>query len=298
MKALVILNPAAGKDAGEAVHEALIRHAGGSNVGFEIHELLEGEKPGDIVRTRLRNGFDLVVAAGGDGTVSAVFDGLLGTSVPLGIIPTGTGNLIAREFGIPTDVDDAVALIVGTPLSMKIDAIKIGMRVYVLSSGVGISAAVIGGTTPANKGRFGRLAYFATALRIFRFRPRTLAVTVDDKKREYRAVEVAISNCGILARTLYPKGPDIRPDDGHLDIWILSLKTFRDYVRYFVGIIVGRRANLKAQFLTAEEHVSVTSRVSLATQADGDIIGTTPLEIEVLPNALTVLAPKAPPASS
>jgi len=296
MKAFVILNPAAGKDASEAVHEALHRHSGSSSVEFEVHEILEGEEPGEIVRTRLRDGFDLVVAAGGDGTVSAVFDGLLGASIPLGII--ATGNLIAREFEIPTEVDDAVALIVGMPHARKIDAMKIGKRVYVLNAGVGISAAVIGGTTPASKGRFGRLAYFATALRIFRFRPRALAVTADGRRREYRAVEVAISNCGILARTLYPKGPDIRPDDGHLDIWILSLKTFRDYVRYFVGIIVGRRANLKAQFLTAEEHVSVTSRVSLATQADGDIIGTTPLEIEVLPNALTVLVPKAPPPSS
>ena len=296
MNALIILNPAAGKNAGETVRKALNRHFSAARVEFEVHEVLEGDNPGEIVRARLRDGFDFVVAAGGDGTVSAVFDGLLGTSIPLGIIATGTANLIAREFEIPIEIDDAVALIAGVPHSMKIDAMKIGKRVYVLNAGVGISAAVIGGTTPASKGRFGRMAYFASALRIFRFRPRALAVTVDGEKREYRAVEVAISNCGILARTLYPKGPDIRPDDGHLDIWILSLKTFLDYARYFFGIIVGRRAKLKAQFLTAAKSVSVTSSVSLATQADGDIIGTTPLEIEVLPNALTVLVPKGPPS--
>jgi diacylglycerol kinase family enzyme len=172
---------------------------------------------------------------------------------------------------------------------------KIGKRVYVLNAGVGISAAVIGGTTSKNKSRFGRLAYLGTAFKILRFRPRALAVTVDGKTRQYRAVEVAISNCGILAKALYPKGPDIRPDDGHLDIWILSMKTFGDYARYFFGIIVGRRANLKAQFLVAEKSVTITSRADLTTQADGDVIGRTPLEVEVLPSALTILAPESFP---
>ncbi len=169
---------------------------------------------------------------------------------------------------------------------------RIGKRVYVLNAGVGISAAVIAGTTGKSKRRFGRIAYFATAFRIFKFMPRHLDVTVDGTTRKYRAVEVAISNCGILARMMYPNGPDIRSDDGHIDVWILSMRTFLDYCRYLLGIVFGWRAN--AQFLTAEKNVTITSRVPLSVQADGDIIGTTPLVVEVLPGALTVLVPKLP----
>jgi YegS/Rv2252/BmrU family lipid kinase len=295
MKALVIVSAHAGKGGHETVRETITREFNAAHIDFEIQETRAGDKPDEIVRARRGDGFDLVVAAGGDGTVSSVFDGLHGTAIPLGIIATGTGNLIAREFNIPTELDDAVALITGTPRSMKIDAMRIGKRVYVLNAGVGISAAVIAGTTPKNKRRFGRLAYLATALKTFQFRPRLLDVTVDGETRQYRAVEVAISNCGILAKTLYPTGPDIRTDDGHLDIWILSMATFFDYVKYLTGIVLGRRA--KAQFLIAEKSVSIRSRSSLIAQADGDIIGATPLEVEVLPGALTVLVPAPSPVS-
>lgn len=290
MKALVILYPGAGKgDSHEAVREALDRHFTASGIEFEVHEQVKGDKPGEIVRARLRDGFDLVVAAGGDGTVSGVVDGLCGSSIPLGIIPTGTGNLIAREFDIPTDVDEAVALIAGKPRSLRIDAMKIGKHAYVLNAGVGIGAAVIAGTTRTSKRRFGRIAYFATALKVFRLGPRPLDVTVDGYTRKVRAVEVSISNCGILARKLYPKGPEIRSDDGHVDLWILGMRSFFDYALYLLGIVFGWRA--KAEFLIASKGVSIVSRVPLPAQADGDIIGTTPLELEVLPGAVTVLVP-------
>jgi len=292
MKALVIISPVAGKGDHEAVRETIARQFDATRIEYEIHEVRGGDKPGEFVRARLGDGFDLVVAVGGDGTVSGVFDGLHGSSIPLAIIPTGTGNLIAREFNIPTTLEDAVALITGAPRSMRIDAMKIGERVYVLNAGVGISAAVIAGTTRKSKRRLGRLAYFATAVRMFPFGPRSLDVTVDGEKRAYRSVEVAISNCGILAKTLYPSGPEIRSDDGHIDICILSMSTRLDYVRYLLGIISGRRA--KAQFLAAEKSVAITCRFPLTAQADGDIIGTTPINVDVLAGALTVLVPEAP----
>jgi diacylglycerol kinase (ATP) len=295
MKAFVILNPAAGKKAHESVREALGRHFAASNIEYEVHETLKGEKPGEIVRARMRDGFDLVVAAGGDGTVSDVIDGLIGSSKPLGIIPTGTGNLIARELGIPDDVDAAVEVIASAPRSRRIDAMRIGRRMFVLNASVGISAAVMGSTTRKSKNRFGRIAYVATTVgKMFTLRPRYLVVAVDGKAHAYRAVEVAIMNCGMLAKMLYPKGPEIRIDDGHLDVWILGLKTIRDYPRYIRGIMEGRPVDLLARFINAEGRVTIRSNVPLPVQADGDIIGTTPVEVELLPGAVTVLVPEQP----
>lgn len=298
MKALVVLNSAAGKKDPDSVREALADQFGASNIQYEVYETLEADQVAEIVRDRLRDDFDIVVAAGGDGTVSDVIDGLVQDPKPLGIIPTGTGNLIARELGIPQDVDGAVALIASAPRSRTIDAMRIGGRVFILNASVGISASVIGGTRPKDKHRFGRVAYVATALlKIFVPRPRYIVVAVDGEAHEYRAVETAIMNCGILAKSLYPKGPDISMDDGHLDVWILGPRTIRDYPRYIRGVISGRPIDL-ARFINAERSVSIRCSVPLPVQADGDIIGTTPVTVEVLRSAFTVLVPEAPPIHS
>lgn len=294
MKAFVVLNPAAGKTAHESVREALDKRFMTSHIGYEIYETRKEEKVGEVVRARLRDGFDLAVAAGGDGTVSDVIDGLVEIPKPLGIIPTGTGNLIARELGIPEGVNDAVEVIASAPRSRKIDAMRIGKRVFVLNASVGISASVIGGTTRENKHRFGRIAYvWTTVIKLFTLKSRYLVVSVDGLSHEYRAVEAAIMNCGMLARTLYPKGPEIHIDDGHLDVWILGPKRIRDYPRYIRGIMRGRPVDL-ARFICAEMNVTIRSNVPIPVQADGDIIGTTPLDVRLLPGAVTVLVPKEP----
>ncbi len=216
----------------------------------------------------------------------------MGTTVPLGIIPTGTGNLIARELGIPTDVDDAVALITAPHRSRSIDAMRIGERVFILNVSVGVSASVIGGTTPKYKSRFGRVAYTWTVIsKLFTLRPRRLTVAVDGTAHEYHAFEVAVMNCGILAKMLYPKGPEISIDDGRLDVLVLGIRTIRDYPRYVLGVVSGRRPDIVSRFLTAERSVTIRSAQPVPVQADGDMIGSSPIEIELLRGAVSVLVP-------
>lgn len=294
-KAFIVLNPVSGKNAREPIIEALSRHFASSRIDYEIYETVKGDKAGDIVRARLGEGFDLIVAAGGDGTVSDVVDGLVGSPIPLAIIPAGTGNLIARELNIPLEIENATALIAGVHKFRKIDAMRIGKRVYILNISVGISASVISGTTHKNKRRFGRVAYLGTALlKIFTFRRRHLAVTVDGKRDTFRAVEVTISNCGILSKILYPKGPDVSIDDGHLDIWILNAKAFLDYPLYLFQMLTRRPAKHLSHFISSQKSVSIRSRIPLPVQADGDIIGNTPIDVDVLSGAVTVLVPENP----
>jgi len=294
-KALVILNPSAAPEVRESVLQALEAHFPAAHIDYVVHEPRKGDPFGEIVRARLSEGFDLVVAAGGDGTVSAVVDGLAGSAVPLGIIPTGTANLVARELNIPLVPREAAGLIARAPRSRTIDAMRIGARVYVLVAGIGISASVAGGTTRGNKRRFGLVAYLGAAiLKMFEFGPRHIEVAVDGVSRKHHAVEVAILNCGILAQMLFPKGPDIRVDDGHLDVWILDTKTLLDYPRYLFRIVARRPGNPRARFIEAEKCISVRSAVPLPVQADGDVIGTTPVEIEVVRGAARVFVPEKP----
>jgi diacylglycerol kinase (ATP) len=294
-KALVILNPSAAPAVRRSVLEALDRHFPAARIDYVVHEPRAGEPFGAIVRGRLGEGFDLVVAAGGDGTVSAVVDGLVGSPVPLGIVPTGTANLVARELNIPLVPLEAAALIARAPRSRRIDAMRIGSRAYVLVAGIGISATVAGGTTRRNKSRFGLIAYLGAALLTMSgFRARRLEVTVDGVSMKHRAVEVAIANCGILAEMLFPKGPAIRVDDGHLDVWILDTRTLLDYPRYLFKIAARRPEHPRAHFIEARRRITVTSAHPLPVQADGDVIGTTPVDIEVLPGAVRVFVPETP----
>jgi YegS/Rv2252/BmrU family lipid kinase len=293
MKAFVVLNRTSGQEAHERVRGALDSHFRSSRIQYEVHETRAGEKLGEIVRGCVRHEFDLVVAAGGDGTVSAVIDGIAETPTPLGIIPTGTGNLIARELCIPDDVEDAVRLIAGSPRSRKIDVMKIGKRVFVLNASVGISAAVISDTTRRSKHHFGRIAYFWNTIpKMFTLKRRQLVVTVDSRGQEYRAIEVAIMNCGILAKMLHPKAPEIRIDDGHLDVLILGTKPFRDFPLYIFRLLTGRTPDILSRFIKVERCVTIRSSVPLPVQADGDMIGTTPLDVELLPGAVTVFVPE------
>jgi diacylglycerol kinase (ATP) len=294
MKAFIVLNPAAGYNAREQVLESISSHFAMAGIEYAVYETAREDKPGDIVRDRLaKETFDFVVAAGGDGTVSQVIDGLAGSSIPLGIIPVGTGNLLARDLGLPLKIDQAVALIAGAHANRKIDTMSINNRVCVLNASLGNSAKVTLDTTSQNKNRFGRLAYIWEALRnLFKMKFRHITVEIDGNSVLYRAVEVAVFNSGMLAKTLYPMGPDVCIDDGHLDVWIVSVQTILDYPVYLFSMIKGRPSKHLSHFISANVCIKVKSSIPLPVQADGDIIGVTPLEIAVLPGAVTVFVPQ------
>ena len=293
MKILVVLNPAAGQETHASVRDELARQLGAACIPYEIHETAEGDRLGDLVRARLRDGFDLVVAAGGDGTVSGVVDGLVGSAIPLCIVPIGTGNLIARELGISTKLDEAVSLLGGGSGSRRIDAMRIGDRIFILNVSVGISASVVRTATTNLKNRLGRLAYlWAILMKMFRWRSRHLAVVVDGVAGEYRAIEVSVMNCGMVPKALYSKGPTIRVDDGHLDAFVVGMKTIRDYPGIILSVIAGRPFDFLWRFIKVERRATIRSNVPLQVQADGDIVGTTPIAIEVVPGAVTVLVPE------
>src|SRR5258706_6703522 len=122
----VVLNPMAGSGTAEDVRQALDRHFAASAWQQEIYETTGEEQIPDIVRGALGRGCDMVVAAGGDGTVSDVAEALVHTDVPLGILPVGTANVLARELGIPIGLDGACELMVGEHMATSIDAMQVG----------------------------------------------------------------------------------------------------------------------------------------------------------------------------
>lgn len=294
MKDLIIVAATASAGVREALRESLRSRFDGVGIGYEIVETQAGDPVSEYVSGRLSEGFDCVVAVGGDGTVSAVAHALMEGNIPLGIVPAGTGNLVARELGIPIDVDAAVALLAGGSHQRRIDAMHIGSRTCLLNAGVGINADVIDQTSRLGKSLFGRSAYFGTAVwHVLKAKPQRMEVTIDGVTSEYQATDIAISNCGILAKALNPNGPDVRADDGQIDVCILCMKMPLEYPwYYFLRWIAPRRVNKIIHEIVVKKCVSVRSDVPIMVQADGDIIGETPVTVEVLPAALTVLVPE------
>jgi len=294
----VVLNPMAGSCTAADVRQVLDRQLG-EQIQTDIFETT-GDQVEDIVaivRAELANSPSVVVAAGGDGTISQVAEALIGTDTCLGIIPVGTANIFARELGIPLDLKAACALLDGQPHITSVDAMKVGEQYFVLQIGIGIDSLMIRDTDRQSKRRFGRAAYMWTAFtRLIGYQPMRFTIVADGKRMRPRALQVLIANCGVLGAPPFRWGPDICPDDGKIDVCIVSARTALDYVGLIWHTLLGQqRRDRNVRYLTAERSIAVSADHPLPIQADGEMIGDTPIQIEVVPDALKVIVPAMMP---
>jgi YegS/Rv2252/BmrU family lipid kinase len=288
----VILNPSAGSYLSEAVEAALERRFPGDDPSaYEVHIVREHEKLTELASAAVSRGAQIVVAAGGDGTVSAVAEVLVGTEVSLGIIPLGTANVLARELGIPVAIDEACALFAGDIGIITVDAIAVRSGYYFTQVGVGIDALMIRDTSREIKKRFGRIAYIWTALKsLVGFQPRRFELTVDGKVIKARASQLVLANCGTLGQQPLRWGPRIRPNDGRIDVCIIRARNLLDYAVLAWHVLLHRHRRIRNfRYLAAEREVRVRTRRPLPVQADGEIIGETPIEARVAAAALKVV---------
>ena len=292
-RTFVIVNPASGHYHADTVGAAIERAAAAGERGLEFHEISAGDSVSDIVRSAAAHGFDMFVAVGGDGTVSGVVEGLDGSPLPLAIVPAGTGNLLARGLGVPLDPVAAAGLIAGEHATKTIDAMRVGTRVLVLNVGVGISSATVRDTSNADKRRFGRAAYVGTGLReLLGFRPCRFTVTVDGRTTRVRATEVTVANCDFMGDIPWPWAPKILLDDGRLDVCLVLVPTVGESIRSGLRVMRHRRKLLpNVRWLRARRSVKIEANRTLPVQGDGDLIGETPVEVTVLPDAVQVVVP-------
>jgi YegS/Rv2252/BmrU family lipid kinase len=289
-KIFVVLNPVAGRTQPKAVRKALQTHFKGSDWQIEIYETSGNESVGEVVRQAVADGAGRIFAAGGDGTVSAVADGLVGTEVPLGIIPAGTGNVLAQELNIPQDIDKACRLLAETAVTRNLDALKVDNRYYILSIGTGADAMTIEGTGRKEKRRFGRLAYIASMIKVLvGIQPHRFVLTIDGQKKHVRAADVLVTNIGTVTKP-FKWGRHIEPDDGQIDICVIRARNLVDVVLVLWDMIWPGppREDRNLRFLVARESVHVASERPVSVQGDGEILGKTPVEAAVVVGAVKV----------
>jgi YegS/Rv2252/BmrU family lipid kinase len=239
----------------------------------------------------VRDGADLVLAAGGDGTVRACVDTLVGGSVPLGLLPLGTGNLLARNLDVPLTLDAAVAVITEGGLRL-IDVAELDGEVFAVMGGGGFDAKLFSFTSDRLKSRLGWAAYVVAGVRALRrSRPGHIDVTVDDIHNSLPGVGVLVGNVGMLTGGLQLL-PAARPDDGLLDVAVLTPTTAADWAGLAARVIAGRRPQpWQLQHLTGRL-IQVSFASTMPVEVDGDLLDPrSAFTIRVRPHALTVCTP-------
>jgi diacylglycerol kinase (ATP) len=293
-KALLILNPVAGQVSSNDIRRAFGLFFPADEWNIDIRETACPESIEAIVRDACRTGVDLVIAAGGDGTVSRVANGLRGTDVPLGILPMGTGNILARGLMIPLRLEAAVRLLAGEHDLMNLDVLAIGEHWYVINASVGMTSHAVRNIVPEQKHHFGVLAYLFAALQWFGWQPRRFKIVVDGKERWARASEILVSNGEVLRDLSTPVGPPRTFCDGQLEVYIVRARSALDYLAVLWNMLF-RRGQRKFGW----RHIPVRRMIRidsggtrLPAQADGDPIGKTPVEVRIIPKAIRVVVPK------
>ena len=293
-KLFVILNPVSGAGSADAVRKALGDHFSCEEGACQIHETTGTENLANLARSAIERGAEVVVAAGGDGTVSAVANGVVGSKTHLGILPLGTANVLARDLGIPIDLNAACALLAGEFGTAAVDAMKVNDHYYFTQVGVGIDAMMIRDTTREHKKRFGRVAYLWTATRsLIGFQPRRFLITIDGREIHTHALQVIVANSGTLGQKPLTWGPDIQIDDGIVDVCVVRARTALDFARLAWNVLRGQHRNdPKLRYEQAKTSVKIVTKKPLPAQADGEFIGETPLDVAVVPSSVRVVVPR------
>lgn len=256
------------------------------------------EDPGTgQARDALERGADVVMACGGDGTVRCVAEVLAGSSVAMGLVPAGTGNLLARTLGMSTVVRVAARVaLTGDDRPIDVGWVRIddavNERAFLVMAGTGFDAAIMVATPEAMKERVGPLAYVISGLRGMRGRRTRVAITLDDGQQLRRSSRtVVIGNCGTLLGGLVLM-PAAAIDDGLLDVVNLAPKGIPGWLAVAARVITRtRRGHRRVEHWQARTIV-VEADEPQPSQLDGDPIGdASVLRVRTQRRALVVRVP-------
>jgi diacylglycerol kinase (ATP) len=293
-RAAVVINPA--KSVGPALQGAIYRLCETQGWAEPLWLETTVEDPGaGQAREALEQGVDVVIAAGGDGTVRCVAEVLAGTGTPMGMVPLGTGNLLARNLGV--NIADPVSacfdVLNGTDRS--IDVVKATLdgsddeQVFLVMAGLGYDAAIMADTVDVLKDRMGWLAYVEAGIRKLPGKPVKARISIDGGEPVRRRIRsVMVGNCGRIMGGI-EIFPDAKVDDSVLDLLILSP---RGRLGWF-GVIAGIFGRNKNETESVDYFQGKTAEITLEHeqefQLDGDHLGTGKhLTVTVEPDALKV----------
>jgi len=307
-KAALFYNPLSGRRRTrrlanvEAVLAVLRR--GGVEAGAEPTQSQAGA--GEQARQAIASGCDTVIACGGDGTAHDVLQGMVGSDAALGIIPLGTANALAHDLRLPlSPAGAAEALLTATPRRIALGRVeytdlegKRGSRFFTVAAGIGADAHLFYKLNPLLKGHLGMAAYYAKATRLWLTHPmEKFAVEMhpDSPLEVSQLLAVRIRNFGGVLRELAP-GASL--DRNHLRLVLFRTRSRMAYLNYIVRGLVGAHWQVNGIDLIDGIKIDCRSRTDAPTdsrifvEADGELLGTLPATISIVPDALKLLFPR------
>lgn len=293
----VILNPIKVPDVPAFKSElAAAIHAAGWE-GVHWHETRADEPGAEMAHDAAVAGAELVITCGGDGTVRAVCEELAGTGIPVGIVPAGTGNLLARNLDLPLNLRQAVEVAVNGQ-DQAIDLVRVtgdGLEEssFLVMAGMGFDAAIMEGVNESFKARFGWIAYVLSGLRSLMYPAMRVEVSVDGGPfTRHRARTVVLGNVGYLQAGM-PLIPDAAIDDGQLDVVLLYPRRFMSWIPLAVRVLSKSRRTDDTITRFVGRTVTVRAAVQAPRQLDGDLVPRgRELTATVLPGRLLVRVPR------
>lgn len=288
-RVVLIVNPAA--RGGRSTEQAAISAFRALGVEAEVRRTTGPGDAAHIATTSTSD--DTVFVLGGDGTVMEVVGALAKSGRSVGILPGGTGNQLARLFGIPLDVRAAVRALHRSEIrQLDLGRLADG-RHFALSAGVGMDAELIAGASSFAKRWIGVGAYALSAVGpAFAARSFPVRVEADGKVFERDAALALIANVGSLMGGRFSLAPGATPDDGMLDVCVLSPRGFVDGAALAVRMLrQDFRDDPRWLFMRARE-VRIVAPTGVPAQADGELLATATLHAVTVPNAARFLVPK------
>jgi len=297
-RTFVILNPAAGHDDPVRLRRLIGGAFAARLAPFDLAETAHPGHATELARDAARLGYRAVCVVGGDGTIAEAATGLVGTGVPLAIIPRGTANQVAQNLHIPLELEGAVDVaIAGQPVPIRLGTID--GRAFALVAGAGLDAAVMASATRSLKERWGFGAYiYAAAKEALGAAPADFHIVADGREFQVRAVSVMLANVGELFTAFLPVSLSLAPQpsrswqDGLIDIVILAPRNLADFAAVLWNAARHRFSGDDRLIHLQAREVSISAEPAVPVQIDGDPAGSTPVHARVLPAAIQVLVPR------
>ncbi|MBS3121428.1 diacylglycerol kinase family lipid kinase [Candidatus Woesearchaeota archaeon] len=298
-KYTLIINPCSGnKDCNLILHKIQSFFKGDIDIKIT-------EKKGDAASFAKNSKADVVIVAGGDGTINEAINGLmekkfartlkkpnnaiktkLNRTPGLAIIPIGTSNMIARAFNIPKSIDKAINII-HQNRRKDLDIGRANNRYFAIACGVGIDAEMYKNVEPKIKKMFGEVAYPLSLLKaIFNYQPKLLSVRLNGNT--YTGYYVLVCNIAKF-QNLFQIIPHSKDDDGFFDVLILQKKELSDILRYLFGFATTQVYKFKDVICVKATSLEITSDEPVIAHADAEIIGKTPIKLKMYEKAIEMI---------
>lgn len=248
-----------------------------------------------IARECIHNGADLILVAGGDGTINEVVNGMAGSGAPLGVLPCGTANVLASELGLGRRPDKAAAQLSGLvpariSTGVLIDEADRRQRHFLLMAGAGFDARIVDKVDCKMKTSVGKLAYWVAGFSQLGARLPEFNVDVDDKR--YRCSFALVSRVRNYGGDL-EIARDVSLFDNHFEVVLFEGTSTVPYVRYFLAVLLNRLHGARGVTVLNAKSVrfSGAEEDNVLVQVDGELVASLPASVSIAPRSLTLLVP-------